>query len=103
MKSKKFTPEERKQILEEGDKYGIKATVAKYGISTSTYYSWKKNSTDLTQIDDLKAMENDNEKTYQLLLKENEHLKLLLLEVEEKNSMKEAIIRKLYSKPGKKS
>ena len=40
-KKRKFTKEEKLQIIKEASEQGVKATIEKYGIYPDTYNSWK--------------------------------------------------------------
>jgi putative transposase len=42
MEKRKWTKEEKLAILKEAEKEGIEVTLRKYGIYSSSYYSWRK-------------------------------------------------------------
>ena len=42
MKYKKWTLEQKLEILSKSEEFGIVETCRKYGVSTGTFYSWKK-------------------------------------------------------------
>jgi|SRR5690606_12395907 putative transposase len=42
MKYKKWTLDQKLEILSNGDEIGIVESCRKYGVSTGTFYSWKK-------------------------------------------------------------
>jgi putative transposase len=42
MKKRKFTKEEKLQIIKEASEQGVNITLVKYGVYPATYYSWKK-------------------------------------------------------------
>ena len=42
MKKRKFTKEEKLQILKEAEEHGVQLTLRKHGVYNSTYYSWRK-------------------------------------------------------------
>ena len=41
---RKFTNEEKLQLLKEVEQIGVKCTLEKHGIYPATYYLWKKKS-----------------------------------------------------------
>ena len=42
MEKRRWTKEEKLQILEEAKKEGVQVTIRKYGVYPATYYSWRK-------------------------------------------------------------
>ena len=100
--TKKFTKKEKLHILEEAQRNGVKATLAKYNLYPGTYYSWKKKlivygeeGLDHKRIKDFQKVVSDLEK-------ENEQLKLLIAEKELEAKIKDELLKKKYPELRKK-
>lgn len=46
---KRFTNQEKKSILDEAERLGVAVICQKYGISSSTFYDWRKNKEKITK------------------------------------------------------
>jgi len=100
--TKKYSVKEKKGIIQEASKNGVKVTLAKYGLYPATYYYWKKK---LLVYGD-KGLEHgnlkDREATIRRLEKENEALKILLAEKELSSKLKDEMLKKKYPELRKK-
>lgn len=80
MQKRKFTKEEKLQIIEEASLQGVQATLDKHGLYPTTYYSWKKKFETMGEAGFRHGMTPEHLKEIKRLEKENEQLKLLLAE-----------------------
>ena len=94
--TKKFTNEEKLQIIEEANQQGVKVTLAKYDLFPGTYYYWKRkllvHGEDGLKHQTARKRENRIKK----LEKENEQLKILLAEKQLESKLKDEVIKKKY-------
>ena len=85
---KRYTEEQIVTILKEGRASGAVGKVCrKYGVTTATYYSWKKKYSDLTvsDVSRLKTLEEENRQLKKLLAEsmlDNDALKALVQKYE---------------------
>lgn len=97
MGKRKFSKEEKLQIIKEASDQGVTNTLDKHGIYPATFYSWKKkfdlmgedgfrHGRTLAQLKEIKRVE-----------KENELLKKLLAEKEMEGRLKNELIKKKYA------
>ena len=100
--TKKFTKQEKLDILKESEKHGVKATLDKYGLYPGTFYYWKKKlliyGEEGLEHRTLKAQESQIKQ----LEKENEKLKILLAEKELEAKLKDELLKKKYPELRKK-
>jgi putative transposase len=80
MQKRKFTKEQKLQIIEEASLNGVQATIDKHGLYPSTYYSWKKKFETMGEAGFRHGMTPEHLKEIKRLEKENVQLKLLLAE-----------------------
>ena len=96
--TKKFTREEKLQILKEAKENGVKVTLLKYDLYPGTYYYWKRkllvHGEDGLNHQTARKRENRIRK----LEKENEQLKILLAEKELESKLKDEVIKKKVSR-----
>lgn len=97
MQKRKFTKEEKLQILEEASLQGVQATLDKHGLYPATYYSWKKKLETMGEAGFRHGMTPEHLKEIKRLEKENEQLKLLLAEKELEGRLKDELIKKRYA------
>ena len=98
MKTKrKFTKEEKLQILKEVEQNGVKETLEKQGIYPATYYSWKNKYEQMGEMGFRHGMTPEHIKEIKRLEKENELLKKLLAEKELEGHLKTEMLKKKYA------
>ena len=90
MNKRKFTQQERLDILREVEQHGIEATVRKHNISRSLYYHWKTKF-DRNGVDELADQYYRVDPAVKVLEKENERLRKIIakqaLELEVKEEL----------------
>lgn len=94
---RKFTKEEKLQLLKEVEQNGVKATLEKHGIYPATYYSWKKKYEQMGEDGFQHGMTPAHIKEIKRLEKENELLKKLLAEKEIEGHLKTEMLKKKYA------
>lgn len=97
MEKRKFTKQEKLQILEEAAQHGVQATLDKHGLYPTTYYSWKKKFDTMGEAGFRHGMTPEHLKEIKRLEKENEQLKLLLAEKELEGRLKDELLKKKYA------
>ncbi len=97
MQKRKFTKEEKLQIIEEASLQGVQATLDKHGLYPTTYYSWKKKFETMGEAGFRHGMTPEHLKEIKRLEKENEQLKLLLAEKELEGRLKDELLKKKYA------
>ena len=98
MKTKrKFTKEEKLQVLKEAEQNGVKETLEKHGVYPATYYSWKKKYDQMGEKGFRHGMTPEHLKEIKRLEKENEVLKKLLAEKELEGHLKTEMLKKKYA------
>jgi putative transposase len=94
--NKKFTDQEKLQIIKEVRERGLKVTLEKYDLFAGTYYYWLKKV--LVHGED--GIKHSGSKGHDQLIKklekENEQLKILLAEKELESKLKDDLIKKKY-------
>lgn len=94
--TKKFSKEEKLQIIEESSQKGVKVTLSKYDLYPGTFYYWKRkllvHGEDGLNHQTARKRENRIKK----LEKENEQLKILLGQKELESKLKDEVIKKKY-------
>jgi putative transposase len=93
MKKRKWTSEEKLQIIQEAEENGVTATLRKYGIYHTTYYQWKEKY-DINGIDGLKQSYKRESQELKQLQKENLALKKLLADKELELAIKSDLLKK---------
>ena len=101
--TKKFTKEEKLEIIAEAGKEGVKITLAKYGLYPATYYYWKKKLLVYGEEGLNHRTLKNQEREIKRLEKENESLKILLGEKELAGKLKDEMLKKKYPELRKKS
>lgn len=100
--TKKFTKQEKLEILSEAKRNGVKVTLEKYALYPGTFYYWKRKLTVYgTDGLDHKRIK-DAQKTISSLEKENEQLKILLAEQALESKLKDELLKKKYPELRKK-
>ena len=98
MKAKrKFTKEEKLQVLKEAEQNGVKATIEKYGIYPTSYYSWKDKYDQMGEMGFRHGITPEHIKEIKRLEKENGLLKKLLAEKEIEGHLKTEMLKKKYA------
>lgn len=94
--TKKFTKEEKLQILTEVESHGLKDTLTKYDLYPATYYYWKRK----LEFGGEESLNHASHREYaaeiKILTKENETLKVLLAEKELESRLKDDLLKKKY-------
>lgn len=94
--TKKFTKEEKLNILAEAESKGVAVTLAKYDLYPATFYYWKRKlafgGEDALNHSKHRQLESENK----ILMKENETLKILLAEKELESRLKDELLKKKY-------
>ena len=96
MEKRRWTKEEKLEILKEATEKGVEITLRKHGIFPATYYSWKKK---FSELDGFKQ-ENSVQQLQRIkeLEKENFLLKKILAEKDLQLELKDQLIKKNYLK-----
>jgi len=98
MKAKrKFTKEEKLQVLKEAEQNGVKATIEKYSIYPASYYSWKDKYDQMGEMGFRHGITPEHIKEIKRLEKENGLLKKLLAEKEIEGHLKTEMLKKKYA------
>ena len=97
MQKRKFTKEQKLQIIDEASLQGVQATLDKHGLYPTTYYSWKKKFETMGEAGFRHGMTPEHLKEIKRLEKENEQLKLLLAEKELEGRLKDELLKKKYA------
>jgi len=97
MKKRKFSKEEKLQIIKEASDQGVKTTLAKHGIYPATFYSWKKKFETMGEEGFRHGITPKHIKEIKRLEKENDLLKKLLAEKELESKLKDELIKKKYA------
>jgi putative transposase len=97
MQKRKFTKEQKLEILEEASLQGVQATLDKHGLYPTTYYSWRKKFETMGEAGFRHGMTPEHIKEIKRLEKENEQLKLLLAEKELEGRLKDELLKKKYA------
>ena len=97
MKKRKFTKEQKLQIIKEATEQGVNTTLEKHGIYPATYYSWKKKFETMGEAGFRHGMTPAQLKEIKRLEKENDTLKKLLAEKELESRLKDEMLKKKYA------
>lgn len=90
---RKFSPEERLQILREVEQSGLEATLRKHNISRSLYYRWKAKF-DASGVDGLRNQYHQVNPALKLLEKENDRLRKIIAKQALELEIKEELLKK---------
>lgn len=96
MSKRKFTKAEKMKILKEAKTKGVTATLDKYGVYPSTFYSWKKKMDSMGEKGLSHGMTPAHLKEIRRLEKENLLLKQIIAEKELESKMKDDLLKKKY-------
>ncbi len=95
MAKRKFTTEEKLQILREASDKGVKVTLDKYDVYPATYYAWRKKFSELGEDGFRHGVTVKRMREIKSLEKENRQLKELVAEKELLiRALKEARVKK---------
>lgn len=90
---RKFTQEERLQILREAEQHGIEETLRKHHLSRSLYYRWKSKF-DHSGVDGLTDKYYRVDPAIKQLEKENERLRKIIAKQALELEVKEELLKK---------
>jgi putative transposase len=94
MKSKrKFSPEEKLQMLREAESSGLEVTLRKHNLARSLFYRWK-NSFDRQGVDGLQPKYKKIDPGIRKLEKENERLRKVVSQMALELEIKEELLKK---------
>lgn len=96
MKKRKWSAEQKIEILKEAQKEGIEITLRKHGLYPATYYSWKKKHSELGPDGFIHGMNADKARMIKTLEKEVAILKKLLAEKDLQAELKDQLLKKKY-------
>jgi putative transposase len=97
MEKRKFSKEDKLQVIKEASEQGVTATLEKHGIYPATFYSWKKKLETMGEEGFRHGMTPAHLKEIRRLEKENDLLKKLLAEKELEGRLKDELIKKKYA------
>lgn len=103
MKKRKFSKEDKLQIIKEASEQGVTVTLEKHGIYPATFYSWKKKFETMGEAGFRHGMTPAQLKEIKRLEKENDLLKKLLAEKELEGKLKDDLLKKKYAWARKKN
>ena len=95
-KKRKFTKEEKLQIIKETSEQGVNVTLDKHGLYPATFYSWKRKFEQMGEEGFRHGITPAHLKEIKALQKENELLKKLLAEKELEGHLKDELLKKKY-------
>jgi transposase-like protein len=90
---RKFTPEEKLQILREAEQMGLEQTLRKHQLARSLYYRWK-NTFNLQGVDGLQPKYHRVDPSVRNLEKENERLRKVIAKMALELEVKEELLKK---------
>lgn len=93
MKKRKWTAQEKLNIIQEAETQGVTATIRKHGIYSNTYYGWKEKY-DNGGFEALKKHGSSSTDELKALQKENQKLKELLAEKDLAIRVKDELLKK---------
>lgn len=94
---RKFTPEEKLQILREAEQQGLELTLRKHNLARSLYYRWK-NTFDSQGIDGLQPKYHRIDPAVRNLEKENERLRKIIANMALEIEVKTELLKKTQSR-----
>src|SRR5664279_4566392 len=95
MKYKKWTMENKLEILASGEEIGVVETCRRYGVSTGTYYSWRKKFEHRGEAG-LKVTYDTKSKELKAAEEENRVLRKLLSDREIELEVQRALLKKKF-------
>ena len=95
-KKRKFTKEEKLQIIKEASEQGVNVTLDKHGLYPATFYSWKRKFEQMGEEGFRHGITPAHLKEIKALQKENELLKKLFAEKELEGHLKDELLKKKY-------
>ncbi len=95
---KKFSTEEKLEILKEAGLKGVRETLEKYGVYPATYYYWKKKTDEMGEEGLIHSMTKERLQKIKSLEQEVDLLKQLLAEKELESRLKDDLLKKKYPK-----
>lgn len=90
---RKFTPDEKLQIMREAEQQGLEVTLRKHQIARSLFYNWK-NKFDRQGLDGLQPQHRRVDPQVKALEKENERLRRVVAEQALELEVKSELIKK---------
>lgn len=103
MKRRKFSKEEKINILNEAEIHGVQSTLDKHALYPATFYSWKNKYETMGDEGFRHGMTPEHLKEIRRLEKENNLLKKILAEKELESHLKDEMLKKKYPWPKKKN
>ena len=97
MEKRKFTKEDKLQIIKEASEQGVSLTMEKHGIYPATFYCWKKKFDTMGEEGFRHGMTPAHLREIRRLERENEMLKKMLAEKELEGRLKDELIKKRYA------
>jgi putative transposase len=95
---KKFSKEEKLQIIKEAGSQGVRTTLEKYGVYAATFYSWKRKFNEMGEAGFSHGMTKEKLARIKELEQEVDLLKQLLAEEKIAGSLKDELLKKKYPK-----
>ena len=102
MEKRKFTKEEKLNILKEASEQGVKQTLEKYSLFPASYYAWKNKMETMGEEGFSHGMTPDQLKRIRELEKENKLLKEILIQKELEGKLKGELLKKKLATEKKK-
>jgi len=93
---KKYSKEEKVQIVQEAASQGVKATLDKYGVYPASYYYWKRKLDVMGEKGLEWGMTPEHLKEIRRLEKENHRLKQLVADQQLESLLKDELLKKKY-------
>lgn len=97
MVKRSFSTEQKLAVLKEAAEHGVKPTLARHGIYSTTYYSWKRKFDEMGEKGLRHGMTPKHLREIRRLEKENTLLKKLLAEKEMEGRLKDDLLKKKYA------
>ncbi|MEG4230485.1 transposase [Microcoleus sp. N9_B1] len=94
MEKRKFTTEEKLNIIKEASEQGVKQTLEKHSVFPASYYAWKKKMETMGEEGFAHGMTPDQLKRIRELEKENKLLKEILIQKELEGKLKDELLKK---------
>lgn len=94
---RKFTPEEKLEILREAEQEGLEKTLRKHNLARSLYYRWK-NAFNSQGIDGLQPKYKKADPKVRDMEKENERLRKIISNMALEIEVKEELLKKSQSR-----
>lgn len=97
MEKRKFTKEEKLQIIKEVSEHGLKATLEKHALYPASYYSWKQKLDTMGEEGFVHGITPAQLKRIRELEKENRLLKELIIDKELESKLKDELLKKKFA------